>query len=186
MRTETVSTGPAGVEPTFERAIKHNRRWYRVQGILFIIAGILALVVPAASIIALEILLAALLIVSGAYQTYQGATDRSGWLLLSGVLSLAVGLVMVFMPLAGAVALATIVAFFLLIEGIIEVIFSFQIRFSPSWKWLLISGILSTILGILLLIGWPGQTLILAGILLGVNFLFYGASMLAIAHGKTA
>lgn len=160
----------------------HKRNWYRLQGVVFLVAGILALLLPVAAVIGLEILFAALLIVSGGYQAYQGALDRSGWLLASGVLSLFLGLVLVFIPLAGAVALATLIAVFLLLEGIIEVLFALEIRFSARWKWLMLSGILSLILGVLLLIGWPSQTVVLAGILLGINFIFYGASILALSH----
>lgn len=186
MIRETYVVETEGTGPTFQHSIKRNRRWYIAQGVLFIIVGILALIVPSAAVIGLEVVLAALLLVSGAYQVYQGATDRSGWLALSGLLSLLIGLALVIMPIAGAVALATLIAVFLLVEGAIEIVFSFQVRFSPRWKWLLFSGILSLILGVLLLIGWPEQTLVLAGVLLAINFLFYGASILAVAYDNRA
>lgn len=186
MRAETMVTEDRETDLAFERTIKRNKNWYRVQGILFLIAGVLALIVPSAAVIGLEVLLAVLLLFSGGYQTYQGATDRSGWLVFSGLLSLVLGLALIIMPLAGAIALATLIAIFLLVEGIIEVAFSFQVRFNSNWKWLLLSGILSMILGVLLLIGWPGQTLALAGILLAINFLFYGASILAVTFDKSA
>lgn len=186
MRAETIDTIEADdLERSFERAIKRNRRWYQAQGILFLVLGVLALLVPSAAVIGLDIFLAALLLVSGGFQGYQGAVDRSGWLILSGLLSLIVGLAMLLMPLVGAIAVATLIAVFLLVEGIIEIVFSFRVRFSRNWKWLLAAGIISTLLGIILLIGWPGQTLVLAGILLGVNFLFYGAAILAVAHARS-
>lgn len=184
MTRSTLSAESRGVGDTFETALARNRRWYRAQGILFLVAGMLALLAPGAAVVGLDIFLAALLIVSGGYQGYQGAIDRSGWLIVSGLLSLIVGLIMIVIPLVGAIALATLIAVFLVVEGIIEVVFSLQIRSSANWKWLFVSGILSVLLGGLLLIGWPAQTLALAGILLGINFLFYGASVLAIAYKK--
>lgn len=53
-------------------------------------------------------------------------------------------------------------------------------RFSRRWGWLLVSGVLSVILSIILLIGWPGQTVILAGLFLEINFIIYGISLLAL------
>jgi uncharacterized membrane protein HdeD (DUF308 family) len=165
---------------TSEHVIRRNRGWYTAQGLLFIIAGLVAFFLPVMTVLTIDIILAALLLVSGAYQIYQGITDRSGWLVLSGLLSLIIGGILLFMPMAGAVALATLVAFFLFVEGAIEIMLALQMRFSHRWGWLLAAGILSIILSIILLVGWPGQTVALVGIFLGVNFLLYGISILVI------
>lgn len=171
---------PNQLQTRLERAIRRSRRWYMVQGILFLVAGVLALLLPNITVIGVELLLGALLIISGAYQIYQGSVDHSGWLLFSGLLSAAVGVAMLLLPMAGAIALATLIAIFLLLEGLLEIILSINMRFSSSWGWLMASGVLSLLLGALLLFGWPEQTVFLAGIILGVNFLFYGAAILAV------
>lgn len=188
MRSETIVAEGRATDQGFEHTIKRNRTWYRAQGVLLLIAGVLALIVPSAAVIGLEVLLAVLLLFSGGYKGYQGAVDRSGWLVISGLLSIVLGLALIIMPLAGAIALATLIAIFLLVEGIVEVALSLQVRSyaNSNWKWLLVSGILSAALGILLLVGWPAQTLALAGMLLAVNFLLYGASILAVTFDKSA
>lgn len=163
-----------------ENLVRRSRAWYIAQGILFVVAGLLAFFLPALTVMAVDVILGILLVVSGLYQAYQGVTGRSGWMVFSGVLSLAVGIFMLVMPVAGAVAVATLVAFFLFIEGIVEIVLALQLRFSRRWGWLLAAGILSVILSIILLIGWPEQTLTLVGIFLGLNFLFYGLAILAI------
>lgn len=168
------------VEARLEVAFRRNRRWYLVQGILFLVAGVVAMLLPTLTMIAIEIVLAVLLVASGLYQTYQGSMDRSGWLVMSGLLSLVVGVMLLLVPTAGAVALATLIALFLIFEGIVEIILARQLRFSSYWGWLMASGILSVILGSLLLYGWPAQTVFLAGVLLGINFIFYGVAILAI------
>lgn len=169
------------LETSTEKAVRRNRGWYVAQGVLFLIAGLVALIVPVVTVISVEIFLAVLLIISGIYQIIHGFTDRSGWLIFSGLLSLGVGLAMLLMPIAGAIALATVIAFFLLVDGIIEIILSIQMRFSARWGWLMASGILSILLGSLLLIGWPEQTLFMVGIFLGISFIFYGVAVLAVA-----
>lgn len=163
-----------------ENTIRRNRGWYLAQGLLFVVAALLAFVLPVVTVMAIELLLAALLIISGLYQAYQGISDGSGWMILSGALSLVVGVFMLVMPVAGAIALATLVAFFLFVEGIVEIVLALQMRFSRSWGWLLAAGILSLILSVILLVGWPEQTVTLVGIFLGLNFLFYGLAILAI------
>jgi uncharacterized membrane protein HdeD (DUF308 family) len=168
---------------TTENVIRRNRGWYTAQGVLFIIAGLVAFFLPVLAVLTIDIILAALLLVSGAYEVYQGIVDRSGWLLLSGALSVIIGIILLVMPMAGAVALATLVAFFLFVEGCIEIMLAVQMRFSRRWGWLLAAGILSIILSIILLIGWPEQTVALVGIFLGINFLFYGIAMLVITAG---
>lgn len=163
-----------------ENIIRRSRRWYIAQGVVFIVAGLLALFLPVATVMAVDILLGALLIISGLYQAYQGISDRSGWMIVSGALSLVVGIFMLIMPVAGAIALATLVAFFLFVEGIVEIALALQMRFSRRWGWLLAAGILSLVLSVILLVGWPEQTLVLVGIFLGLNFIFYGLAILAI------
>lgn len=180
---EEVEVSIQTLESTSERAIRRHRGWYLAQGILFIVIGLLSFVLPVVTVIGVEVILAVLLIISGAYQTYQGVTDRSGWLIVSGVLSLIVGGIMLLMPLAGAVAVATVIALFLLFEGIVEIVLALQIRSTNRWGWLMASGILSIVLAIILLIGWPEQTVILAGIFLGINFLLYGIAVLAVVAG---
>lgn len=163
-----------------EEAVRRRRGWYIAEGILFITGGLAAFIIPGVTVWGVEILLAALLLVSGAYQLYHGFADRSGWMIFSGAVSLALGLFLVVMPVAGVIAVATTIALFLFVEGIVEIALALQTRFSSRWGWLLASGILSILLSILLLIGWPEQTVMLAGILLGVNFIFYGVAILAV------
>lgn len=176
------------LETSIEKTVRRNRGWYVAQGILFLIVGLIALILPVVTVLSVEIFLAVLLIISGIYQIIHGFTDRSGWLIFSGLLSLGVGLAMLLMPIAGAIALATLIAFFLLVDGIIEIILSIQMRFSARWGWLMASGILSILLGSLLLIGWPEQTLFMVGVFLGISFVFYGVAVLAVAAsiGKRA
>lgn len=186
--TRKLETEIYAVETTLQEVIRRKRRWYLVQGILFVLLGLVAFVLPVIAVLGVEIVLATLLIISGAYQTYQGITDRSGWLGVSGLLSLIVGVFMLIVPAAGVIALATLVAVFLFIEGIAEIVLSLKLRFSSRWGWLMVSGILSLILSVVLLIGWPEQTVFLVGIFLGINFVFYGASILAVVAtiGKEA
>jgi len=59
-------------------------------------------------------------------------------------------------------------------QGAFEIFFAFEMRPLPGWVGMLISGIASAVLAVLIVAGWPGVSLIVLGMLLGVNFLSTG------------
>lgn len=84
-------------------------------------------------------------------------------------------------PMAGTVALATLLAVFFAVEGVAEVFLSLEFRPARNWGWLLASGIVSLVLAVILFAGWPQTTVFFLGIMIGINLLFYGAAVLALA-----
>ncbi len=163
-----------------ESAIAEHRGWYMFQGVIFILAGILAMVLPSATAVGFELLIGALLLVSGLIQGIASLRSKTHWWsLLSSMASVIIGGLMLFNPAAGTLALATILAVFLAIEGVTELLLSLQFRPASNWGWLLLSGLVSLGLAILLFVGWPGLTIAFLGIIIGINFLLYGISLLA-------
>lgn len=164
-----------------EAGIREHRGWYMFQGAVFVLAGMLAVILPNATAIGFELLIGALLLVSGAVQGV--ASLRSSmhwWSLLSALLSIVVGLLLLFNPMAGTIALATVLAVFLSIEGIVEIFLSLQYRPMRNWGWLLASGMVSLLLAALLFAGWPEITVLFMGIIIGINLIIYGAALLAL------
>lgn len=164
-----------------EASIAEHRGWYVFQGIVFILAGALAIFLPNATALGFNILIGALLIVSGLVQGF--ASLRSGmhwWSLISALASLIIGGLMLFYPMTGMIALATVLAVFLTIEGVTELMLAFQFKPARNWGWMLFSGIISLLLAVLLFAGWPGVTVMFLGIIIGVNLLLYGISLLAL------
>jgi len=163
-----------------ESNIAEHRGWYMFQGTVFILAGILAMTLPSVTALGFELLIGALLLISGLIQVFASFRSKTHWwALLSGIASVVVGGLMLFNPAAGTLALATILAIFLAIEGITEILLSLQFRPARNWVWLLLSGLVSLGLGVLLFAGWPGATVVFLGIIIGINFLLYGVSLLA-------
>lgn len=164
-----------------EEAITEHRGWYIFQGIVFVLAGILAMVLPGATAFGFELLIGALLLISGIVQGVASLRSKTHWwALVSSLASLVIGGLMVFHPVAGALALATLLAVFLLVEGITELLLAFQFRSLRNWGWLMASGLVSLVLAGLLFAGWPGATVMFLGIIIGINLLFYGISLLAL------
>jgi uncharacterized membrane protein HdeD (DUF308 family) len=114
-----------------------------------------------------------------------GARHAPGfwWSLLSAVLAIAAGLVLLAWPVSGAISLTLLLIVFFFIEGIASIMYAFQHKaeLTGQWGWMLTSGIIDLILGVIILAGLPGTAAWALGLLVGINMLFGGASLIAIA-----
>jgi uncharacterized membrane protein HdeD (DUF308 family) len=135
--------------------------------------------------IAVQVMLGWLLVISGIGEAIH-AFMAQGWRgflleLLSAVLYLGVGVLLLVNPLEGALALTFVVAVFLLVEGIFKIITALRVRDHRGWGWLLASGIVSVILGVLIWAQWPASGLWVIGLLVGIQLLFTGWSLVMLA-----
>jgi len=161
--------------------ISEHRNWYRTQGIVFILLGISALVMPYATALAINLILGVALTIAGLFQLYS-ALKTSHKLApgLSGLLALITGVLLLTFPLSGTIAVGTLIAVFLLLEGIIEAATATSFRPFQGWLWLLFSGFLSILLAILVIAGWPSMTLLFYGVVIGINLILLGISLLTL------
>jgi uncharacterized membrane protein HdeD (DUF308 family) len=124
--------------------VKRHSLWYLIQSGLMILAGILALVFPAISSVAVVVFLGWLLIVSGILQAISLIGARHVphfWLqLVSVVLFILVGSLFLRNPGEGLLTLTHLLIVFFMVEGISKVIFALTIRPFPNWGWVLASG----------------------------------------------
>ncbi len=162
--------------------ISRHRGWYVFQGILFVLCGILAAVLPGATALGMGILIGALLLVSGAAQLFMTLKSKiHWWSVLSSLLSLIAGGIMIFDPFTGLIALVTLVAVFLTLEGVFEILLAFQFRPVRNWRWMLLAGIVTLILAALLWIGFPELGILYLGWIIAINLLLYGFALLMLA-----
>lgn len=171
----------SGWREQVEQAIARHRGWYVFQGIIFVLAGFAAVILPGLTALGFELVIGTLLILSGLVQGYASLrSETHWWSLISSIASLVVGGLMLFHPVVGTIALATVIAAFLAVEGIAEILLAFQFRPTRGWGWLLFSGGISLLLSMLLFAGWPAATVWFLGIVIGINLLLYGVSLLAL------
>ena len=146
-----------------------------------IIAGILALVYPVLSSVAVVVLLGWVLIISGVVQGISLIGARNVphfWLqLVSVVLSIIVGVLFLRHPGEGLLTIAVLLIVFLLVEGISKLIFALTIRPFPNWGWVLASGIVGILLSFFLWSSLPVTSLWLLGVLLGIQLICEGAAL---------
>ena len=171
-------------------ALSRNWGWLLAFGILMIVLGVFAIGAPAVATIAVQIMLGWILVIGGVAEAIH-AFMAQGWRgflleLLSAILYLGVGILLLVNPVAGALALTVVLAVFLIVEGIFKVIMALRVRDHRGWGWLLASGLLSLLLGILIWNEWPVAGLWVIGLLVGIQLLFTGWSLVMLALAARA
>lgn len=162
--------------------------WLAFLGVISIIGGILALINPFAATLTAAMLAAWTFLLFGVLslvQTFQ-ASDRGAaflWNLLIAVLMIALGISLIFRPLEGIISLTVLVAVMFIVLGIAKFFYAFGLRPLQGWGWMLVSGIISFVLGIMILADLPVAAASILGILLAIELLSNGLFMLLVALG---
>jgi uncharacterized membrane protein HdeD (DUF308 family) len=170
---------------TIAAEARHFTGWSIAISLLMILAGILAIGLPLAGGIAVNIVVAWLLVFSGvAHLVFGWHLRRIGgviWQTLLGVLYIGIGIYVLIHPVAGLLALTLALAIYLFAEGVLELILSFQIRSRQGRGWLLLDGIVTLILGVLIWRSWPASTEWAIGTLVGISMIFSGTTRLMLS-----
>src|SRR5262249_39707920 len=148
--------------------------------------GILAVLFPVLTTLSVELMVGWLLVFAGAATLYgafsvEGTGPFFGQLLL-GLLKLALGVYLVMHPGFGMIALTLLLAAVFMVDGAVQLGFAFDVRPKEGWTWILLSGLISIGAGLLIAAGLPGTSLFALGILVGINFLSTGVSLIMLAQ----
>jgi uncharacterized membrane protein HdeD (DUF308 family) len=159
--------------------------WSIFLGILLVLAGLFAIVVPFFAGVAASVFFGWLVLFGGvAHLVYAWSERGAGailWQVLIGIVYVIAGLYMLVLPVAGVVALTLVLALYIAVEGIFElVIFSFLRRLRGA-VWFLIDGLVSLLLAGLIFFGWPSSSLWAVGTLVGISLLVSGIARLTLA-----
>jgi uncharacterized membrane protein HdeD (DUF308 family) len=183
----TDSTNIMEVRGAVARSLHEHWVLYLIEGVVLIVLGATAIVLPPIATLAVTILIGWLLLVSGIMGLITTFWMRHGpgfwWSLLSAVLALVVGVLLLASPLRGAVSLTIVLVAFLIIEGIASIMFALDHKreFSGRWGWMLASGIVDLILAALIFAGLPSSAAWAIGLLVGINLIFGGAALMSMA-----
>lgn len=158
-------------------ALRGNWLWFVLLGVALIFLGCVALGALVAASLATALVIGALMLVGGAAETV-GAFWCRGWSgfffhLLSGVLSIVVGVLFLRAPVDALLALALLLSCLLMVGGIFKIVAALSYRFA-AWGWPLASGVIDVILGVLIWQEWPASALWVIGLFLGISLLFRG------------
>ncbi len=166
--------------------LRRNTGWFLALGIVMIILGALAVIVPFIATFALETLFGILFIVGGAIQIVHSfrwnKSRRFALDLLIGILYGVFGVLLLAYPVGGVVTLTLILAAFFVVEGVFKIIQSFRMRPGASWGWMLVSGIISLFLGFFIWGSMPFSVFWALGVVVGVDLIFTGLTTIMISQ----
>lgn len=158
-----------------------------VQGVVMTVLGILAIIWPQISTVAVDLYVGWLFLISGAVGTialfFAPTAGSFLWALLTAALSLLVGVLLLWHPVEGAASLTLVLVAFFAVEGIFRILLSFSYRnaFPESWGWMLISGVTDLVLVAIIMRGWPASAGWALGVIVGANLLTSGIAMIMVA-----
>lgn len=159
--------------------------WSIALSVLMIAAGVLAIGVPGIAGVTVTAIVGWLLIFSGLlHLAFAWRAGRAGavlWEILLGIVYGAIGFYMLANPQAGLASLTLAIAIYLLIEGVLEFVLSFQLRPAPGSGWLLVDGIVTLVLAVMIWSTWPSSALWVVGTLVGISMLFSGITRLMLS-----
>jgi uncharacterized membrane protein HdeD (DUF308 family) len=152
------------------------------RGIIGILFGIVAMVWPISTAIALALLWGVWALIDGVgtvIQAFQPEAHGRVWLVLMGIVSLIAAFFAIFSPAVAAVALTWILGIWLIVRGVFELLGAFRAtRQSPRWL-LIVGGALSILLGVLFAAN-PGASAVGIAFWLGVTALIWGAAFVVL------
>jgi uncharacterized membrane protein HdeD (DUF308 family) len=157
--------------------------WSIVLSVLMIGAGVLAIFSPAIAGAAITVLFGWLLIFSGIlHLAYAWQAGRAVvWEVLLGILYGGIGFYLLARPSAGLASLTLALVSYLVLEGVLEVVLSFQLRPLPGSGWLLLDGIVTLVLAVMIGSAWPISSVWAIGTLVGVSMFFSGITRLMLS-----
>ncbi len=185
------SLNPVSPSATFEIApLRAKWGWILALGIIYVVAGFIALGSVVAATVVSVFVVGIMMIVAGIAEVVNAFQIKTWgkflfWLLI-GVLYIVAGFVTFENPLLVAVFLTFALGFSLVISGIMRIVLAFSLKSERSWVWVALSGVITLLLGLLVLARWPVSSLYILGLFLAIDLIFAGAGWIGLGLGLRA
>jgi len=172
------------IQIQFPHEIVQYWGWFLVFGIALLLLGVAAVARSITATVASMLFFGWLLLLASGIEIAQAILvgQWAGFFhhLLAAILFGVAGFLLVTRPLISAETLTVFMAMFFLISGLYQLVASIALGL-PGWGWQAADGVITVILGALVLAQWPVSGLWAIGLLLGVDLIFYGVSWIALA-----
>jgi uncharacterized membrane protein HdeD (DUF308 family) len=168
-------------------AVREHWKAFLFEGILLVILGLAAMILPPLASLAVTIFLGWMFLISGvaglALTFWARQMPGFWWSLISAVLAVAAGIILLVKPVQGTLTLTIVVGAYFLAEGVTTIMYALEHRreLSERWSWLLVSGIMDILIAGIIIAGLPGSALWAIGLLVGINLVFGGATLIGMA-----
>ncbi len=161
--------------------------WIIALGVVYVIAGFIALgsvvfaTVVSVFVVGIMMLIAGVAEVINSFQIKTWGSFLL-WLLL-GVLYIIAGLITFEHPLLAAIVLTLVLGCALIASGIMRIVLAFNMKEGAPWIWVVVSGAITFLLGLIILARWPVSGLYVLGLFLGIDLILVGASWIGLGFG---
>ena len=168
-------------------AVKAHWKAFLFEGILLAVLGLAAMIVPPLASLAVTIFLGWMFLISGIAGLFITFWARQmpgfWWSLFSAALAVLAGLILIARPMQGVLTLTIVVGAYFLAEGVTTIMYALEHRreLSQRWSWLLVSGLMDILISFLVISGLPGSAEWAIGLLVGINLVLGGASLVGMA-----
>ena len=168
-------------------AVRAHWKAFLFEGILLAVLGLGAIVLPPLASLAVTIFLGWMFLISGiaglAITFWARGLPGFWWSLLSAVLAIGAGIILLAEPVQGTATLTIVVGVYFLAEGVATIMYALEHRreLSERWSWLLVAGLVDIVIAGLIITGWPDSAMWAIGLLVGINLLFGGLSLIGMA-----
>lgn len=182
MTTMTQTSGPSALEP-----LRAKSGWIFALGVIYVIAGCIALGSVVAATVVSVFVVGIMMVIAGIAEVFNAFQLQSWgrfllWLLL-GALYIVAGFATFENPVLAAAILTLVLGIALIASGIMRIILGFGIKGGTPWVWIVLSGVITLLLGIVILVHWPVSSLYILGIFLGVDLIVAGVGWMALGFG---
>lgn len=175
------------LQSEMSQAVKAHWKAFLFEGILLAVLGTAALILPPLASLATAIFLGWMFLISGIgglIVTYWARnTPGFWWSLISAALAVLAGGILLARPIQAVLTLTIVLAAYFLAEGVATIMYALEHRreLSSRWSWLLISGVVDIAISFMVIMGLPSSAEWAIGVLVGINLLFGGATLIGMA-----
>ena len=183
----TIPQDISKLQSEMNAAVREHWKAFLIEGIVLVILGLAAMILPPLASLAVTIFLGWMFLISGiaglALTFWARQMPGFWWSLISAALAVAAGIILLLQPVQGTLTLTIVVGAYFLAEGVATIMYALEHRreLSERWSWLLIAGIMDLLIAFVIIAGLPGSALWAVGLLVGINLLFGGASLIGMA-----
>ncbi|RXG88318.1 MULTISPECIES: HdeD family acid-resistance protein [Bradyrhizobium] len=175
------------MQSAMSQAVKEHWKAFLFEGILLAVLGIAALILPPLASLATAIFLGWMFLISGIgglIVTYWArSTPGFWWSLISAALAVLAGGILLARPIQAVLTLTIVLGAYFLAEGVATIMYALEHRreLSSRWSWLLIAGFVDIAISFMVIAGLPSSAEWAIGVLVGINLLFGGATLIGMA-----
>ncbi|HEV7416873.1 MAG TPA: HdeD family acid-resistance protein [Tianweitania sediminis] len=163
--------------------LRHRWGWFVAFGLVLVLLGTVGLLNMLVATVASVYTVAILMLIGAGTQIAHAFSVKSwsGFLLwvLGGVVYAIAGFAALVNPLLASAILTLFLAAALIVSGVVRAWVGFQARPAPNWGWVVLSGVVTFLAGLVIAMGWPVNSLWVLGMFLALDLLFQGWAMIA-------